>query len=62
MTRISTTNDIFTGYRLLSSKNGIEIFYKSASLGSVKISPKDVELFISELKQRCPTIQIDKLN
>lgn len=60
ITRISTTKEIFTGYRLLSSKDGIEIFYKSSTLGSVKISPKDIELFISEIKKRCPNVQIDK--
>jgi hypothetical protein len=60
ITRISTTKEIFTGYRLLSSKVGIEIFYKSSSLGSVKISPKDIELFISEIKKRCPNVQLDK--
>jgi hypothetical protein len=60
ITRISTTKEIFTGYRLLSSKDGIEIFYKSASLGSVKISPKDIELFISEIKRRCPSVQLEK--
>ena len=59
ITRISTTTEIFTGYRLLSSKDGIELGYKSASLGSVKISPKDLDLFISEIKQRCPTVQIN---
>ncbi len=59
ITRISTTKEIFTGYRLLSSKDGIEIFYKSSSLGSVKISPKDIELFISEIRQRCPNVQLD---
>ncbi|MCM3782005.1 PH domain-containing protein [Neobacillus mesonae] len=50
ITRISTTKEIFTGYRLLSSKDGIEIFYKSSSWGSVKISPSDIERFISEIK------------
>ncbi|WP_394234729.1 PH domain-containing protein [Niallia oryzisoli] len=59
ITRISTTKEIFTGYRLLSSKDGIEIFYKSSSLGSVKISPKDIERFISEIKKRCPGVQLD---
>ncbi|MEH7249470.1 PH domain-containing protein [Neobacillus niacini] len=59
ITRILTTKEIFTGYRLLSSKDGIEIYYKSSSLGSVKISPKDIELFISEIKKRCPNVHFD---
>ncbi|MGX9134221.1 PH domain-containing protein [Rummeliibacillus sp. JY-2-4R] len=57
--RISPTKEILTGYRLLSSNDGLELFYKTAILGSVKISPKDKELFISEIKKRCPNAQID---
>lgn len=61
ITRISPTTEIFTGFRLLSSKQGIELFYKSATLGSVKISPKDIDLFIFELEKRAPNVQIDKI-
>ncbi|MGE6488017.1 PH domain-containing protein [Paenisporosarcina sp. NPDC076898] len=61
ITRISPTTEIFTGYRLLSSKQGIELFYKSATLGSVKISPKDIDLFIFELEKRASNVQIDKI-
>lgn len=60
ITMVSPTKDIFTGYRLLSSTNGIEIFYKSGLLGSVKISPKEKELFLSELKKRCPNAIIQE--
>lgn len=60
ITRISPVKEIFTGYRLLSSKEGIELFYTSAALGSVKISPKDSEAFITELKRRCPAVRIEK--
>ncbi|WP_062678781.1 PH domain-containing protein [Parageobacillus toebii] len=60
ITKVSPTNDIFTGYRLLSSASGIEIFYKSGILGSVKISPKEKELFLSELKKRCPNAIIQE--
>jgi hypothetical protein len=56
ITKVSPTKDIYTGYRLLSSKSGIEIFYKSATLGSVKISPKENELFLTELTKRCPHV------
>ncbi|ANB58428.1 bacterial PH domain protein [Anoxybacillus sp. B7M1] len=61
ITKIAPTKDIFTGYRLLTSKNGIEIFYKSATLGSVKISPEETERFMSEIRKRCPHIQISSL-
>lgn len=59
ITRISPLKEIFTGYRLLSSKEGIELFYTSAALGSVKISPKDSEAFITEIKRHCPTVLIE---
>jgi Bacterial PH domain len=58
ITKISPTNDLFTGYRILSSKDGLELFYKSATLGSVKISPKNRDEFITELKKRCPNAEI----
>ncbi|KYD25219.1 hypothetical protein B4110_3001 [Parageobacillus toebii] len=45
---------------MLSSASGIEIFYKSGILGSVKISPKEKELFLSELKKRCPNAIIQE--
>nr|WP_240407260.1 PH domain-containing protein [Gracilibacillus halophilus] len=53
ITKVSFTKDIFTGYRILSSRDGIEIFYTNAILGSLKISPKDKRSFINELEKRC---------
>jgi len=60
ITKTSPTNDIFTGYRILSSKDGLQLFYKSAMLGSVKISPKNRRDFITELKKRCPNAEIQE--
>lgn len=60
ITKASPTNDIFTGYRILSSRNGLELFYKSALLGSVKISPQNRREFITELKKRCPNAVIQE--
>ena len=57
ITQISYTNDILTGYRILSSKDALEISYKKAFLGSVKVSPEDKDLFISELVSRCPNVK-----
>ena len=54
ITCVSSTSDVFTGYRIMSSREGIEIFYRSAMMGSVKISPKDQELFLAELKKHVP--------
>ena len=60
ITKVSPTTEIFTGYRILSAKDGLEIFYKNAALGSVKISPKNKSEFIIELKRRCPNVQIQQ--
>lgn len=48
-----TTVDLLAGYRILASKDGIEILYKKG-FGTVKISPSQKSLFLSELKKRCP--------
>ncbi|WP_242236141.1 PH domain-containing protein [Bacillus cereus group sp. BfR-BA-01316] len=53
ITKISKTDDILIGYRILSSKDCYKIFYTSGTFESVKISPKDSERFVSELKKRC---------
>lgn len=58
VTRITPTSEILSGFRILSSKDSYEVFYKDGSLGSIKISPKDAERFINELKNRCPNLTI----
>ena len=58
ITMVKSSHDVFTGYRILSSRDGIEIFYKTAILGSVKISPKEQRKFITELHKRCPDLKI----
>lgn len=60
ITKVSPSEDIFTGYRILSSKQALELFYESATLGSVKISPKNKMEFINELKKRCPNMQVQE--
>ncbi|MFC4408854.1 PH domain-containing protein [Chungangia koreensis] len=57
ITRVSPNRDIFTGFRILSSSDGLEVSYKSAIMGGVKISPENKELFVTELKKRCPNIK-----
>lgn len=56
--KVTPTKNIFTGYRILSSKQGLELFYDTGIFGSVKISPLNEEEFINELKKRCPNIQM----
>ena len=58
ITKVSPTSAIFVGYRLVSSRDSIEIFDRTSMMGSVKISPKDQKAFIAELKKRCPNLQI----
>ncbi|MEI4769446.1 PH domain-containing protein [Psychrobacillus sp. FJAT-51614] len=60
ITKVSPTTDRFTGYRISSSDNGLELFYKSATFGSIKIVPKDRKEFITELRKRCPNTQIQE--
>lgn len=56
ISKISPTTEILTGYRILTSKDAIELFYSSGLLGSVKISPNGKESFIQELEKRCPHV------
>lgn len=58
ITKLSPTTDVFTGYRILSARDALEVYYKNAMLGSVKISPENKQEFIDELKKRCTNLQI----
>ncbi|WP_342598222.1 PH domain-containing protein [Psychrobacillus sp. FSL H8-0483] len=60
ITKVSPTTDRFTGYRISSSEKGLELFYKSATLESIKILPKDKIEFITELRKRCPNAQFQE--
>nr|WP_231784159.1 PH domain-containing protein [Lentibacillus sp. JNUCC-1] len=59
ITRVSPSHDVFTGYRVLSSRDGLELFYTTGLMGSVKISPEDQGMFLKELQERAPDVQID---
>ena len=58
ISRVTETNEILIGYRLLSSKDALEIHYNTGWLGSVKISPKDKKGFIDQLQKHCSHITI----
>ncbi|MFF2175988.1 PH domain-containing protein [Lysinibacillus sp. NPDC058147] len=58
ITMVSPTTEKYTGYLISSSDKGLEIFYKTAANGSMKILPEDKMKFILELKKRCPNAQI----
>lgn len=44
--------DMLSGYRIMMARDGIEIHYKTALLGSVRISPERKEQFLQELEER----------
>ncbi|WP_244499293.1 PH domain-containing protein [Terribacillus halophilus] len=54
ITSVTLSNNIFSGYRVLSSRDAIEIFYKHALWGSVTIAPDYKKEFLHELTKRCP--------
>lgn len=55
--KINESSNILVGYRILASKDALEIHYKYALLGSVIISPKPKAAFIAELQKRCPQLK-----
>lgn len=56
ITKVRETQNIFIGYRILSSSDAVEIFYKSGLWGSVIISPENKLDFMDELRRRCPDL------
>ncbi|MDN5710662.1 MAG: PH domain-containing protein [Planococcus sp. (in: firmicutes)] len=60
ISKVTATRDIFTGYRLLSSRDALELINNKTILGTVKISPENQGAFIAELKKRCPDLKVDE--
>lgn len=60
ITKINQTSNILVGYRILSSKDAIEIHYKKSLLGSVIISPEHQEEFLNILLEKAPHINFVK--
>lgn len=58
--KVTKATNIIMGYRIVGSSDAIEIFYKLAPFGSIKISPKEQETFVKELKKRCPNMVVDR--
>lgn len=61
ITKITRNPGIWAGYRMLFSRDAIEVHYKTGLWGSVIISPKEKEAFIEELKRRASHIQVEPL-
>ncbi|HZG86695.1 PH domain-containing protein [Paenibacillus sp.] len=59
ITKISGKPNIWAGYRMIFSRDAIEIFYKTGFMGSVIISPVNKTLFIQELVRRNNQIKIE---
>lgn len=60
ITKVNRTSNIHSGFRVLSSKDALEIHYKKALLGSVLISPERQEAFLQVLLEKAPHIQTMK--
>ncbi|CAM4133209.1 PH domain-containing protein [Jeotgalicoccus halotolerans] len=50
--KVHPTSNFISGYRMMTSKDGIEIHSRSIAFGSLRISPENKSLFIEELKKR----------
>ncbi|KIL51687.1 hypothetical protein KP77_11990 [Jeotgalibacillus alimentarius] len=59
ITRVAHTHDLMTGYRLTMSSDSIQIFYRTGTFGSVKVSPEALDDFVEEIRKRCPNVRID---
>ncbi|MEI5908078.1 PH domain-containing protein [Bacillus spongiae] len=55
---VTPTTERLTGYRISSSDKGLEIVYNQEAHRSIKILPIEKMMFITELKKRCPNVQI----
>lgn len=58
MTKVNKSSNILVGYRILSSKDALEIHYKSALMGSIIISPDNQEKFLKVLSEKAPHITL----
>lgn len=59
ITKITGSPNIWVGYRLLFSRDAIEIHYKTGLMGSVIISPENKQAFIEELLHKNSSIKVD---
>lgn len=59
--KVNPTSNFLSGYRIMTSKDGVEIHSRSIGLGSVKISPKDKEIFLKMLKKRAPHVKYEDI-
>ncbi|SEN80136.1 PH domain-containing protein [Paenisporosarcina quisquiliarum] len=60
MTKVNKSSNILVGYRILSSKDALEIHYKHSLMGSVIISPDNQEQFVKVLIEKAAHINHGK--
>lgn len=60
VTKVTVTyfsvGDALAGYRVMASRDGIEINYKTGMMGHIRISPDSKEQFVEELKKHAPHV------
>ena len=56
---VTRTFEIRAGFHLMTSKDGLIIYYQSAILKEFKLSPAEQQDFLEELVKRAPQVQLD---
>lgn len=56
MTKVNNSSNILFGYRILSSRDALEIHYNHSLMGSIIISPDNQEQFLKLLVEKAPQI------
>ena len=54
---IQPTSDLYTGFRIMTSADALQIIYSSGLFGEIKISPQDKERFTQEVVSRAPHVR-----
>ncbi|MCK1999360.1 PH domain-containing protein [Psychrobacillus psychrodurans] len=60
ITKVNKTSNILVGYRILSSKDALEVNYKHSLMGSIIISPDNQEQFVKVLIEKAAHINHGK--
>lgn len=59
ITKVTRNPNIWYGFRILFSRDAIEVHYRTGTFGSAVISPANQERFIEELQKRNPAIHVE---
>lgn len=61
MTKVNKSSNILAGYRILSSKDALQIHYKHSLMGSIIISPDNQAQFVKVLLEKAKHIAYVKV-